>query len=146
MQVLHLQTSLVCPVCKPLCNTLFWPFFVVFALFSTIFYALILSEAFTAFLKHWKCSILSHQGHNSNLYIKNRVSFEISRRAGNFEHRAFFKKSPTRGGKTMLNDFAPPSRIFGLAFKLKKSSEKKSGIFLNLLQSWRGVRNYPLLR
>jgi hypothetical protein len=35
----------------------------------------------------------------------------------------------------MLNGFAAPSRIFGLAFKLKKGSEKKSGIFLNLLQS-----------
>jgi hypothetical protein len=35
----------------------------------------------------------------------------------------------------MLNGFATPSRIFGLAFKLKKVSEKKSGIFLNLLQS-----------
>ncbi len=46
----------------------------------------------------------------------------------------------------MLNGFATPSRIFGLAFRLKKSGEKKSGIFLNVLQSWRGVRNYPLLR
>jgi hypothetical protein len=54
---------------------------------------------------------------------------------GNFEHRPFFKKSPTNGGKTMLNGFAPPCRIFGLAFELKKSFEKKSGIFLNLLQS-----------
>jgi hypothetical protein len=35
----------------------------------------------------------------------------------------------------MLNGFATPSRIFGLVFKLKKGSEKKSGIFLNLLQS-----------
>jgi hypothetical protein len=34
----------------------------------------------------------------------------------------------------MLNGFATPSRIFGLAFRLKKYSEKKSGIFLNLLQ------------
>jgi hypothetical protein len=35
----------------------------------------------------------------------------------------------------MLNGFATTSRIFGLAFWLKKSGEKKSGIFLNLLQS-----------
>jgi hypothetical protein len=35
----------------------------------------------------------------------------------------------------MPNGFATPSRIFGLAFKLKKNYEKKSGIFLNLLQS-----------
>jgi hypothetical protein len=35
----------------------------------------------------------------------------------------------------MLNGFATPSRIFGLAFKLKKRDEKKSGILLNLLQS-----------
>ncbi len=70
----------------------------------------------------------------ANLYIKYRVSFEISRHAGNFEHRPFLKKSPTRGGKTILNGFAPPSRTFGLAFELKKCDEKKSGIFLNLLQ------------
>jgi hypothetical protein len=47
----------------------------------------------------------------------------------------FLKKSPTRSGKTMLNGIATPYRIFGLAFRLKKSDEKKSGIFLNLLQS-----------
>jgi len=35
----------------------------------------------------------------------------------------------------MVIGFATPSRIFGLAFKLKKCGEKKSGIFLNLLQS-----------
>jgi hypothetical protein len=35
----------------------------------------------------------------------------------------------------MLNGFATPSRIFGLAFRLKQSGEKKSGIFLNVLQS-----------
>jgi hypothetical protein len=63
------------------------------------------------------------------------VLFEISRCAGNIEHRPFFKKSPTRGGKTMPNGFATPNRIFGLASKLKKNYEKKSGIFLNLPQS-----------
>jgi hypothetical protein len=47
----------------------------------------------------------------------------------------FFKKSPTTDSKTMLNGFVAPSRIFGLAFKLKKGGGKKSGIFLNLLQS-----------
>jgi hypothetical protein len=35
----------------------------------------------------------------------------------------------------MLNDLATPSRIFGLALKLERSGEKKSGIFLNLLKS-----------
>jgi hypothetical protein len=35
----------------------------------------------------------------------------------------------------MLIGFVIPSRIFGLAFQLKKCGEKKSGIFLNLLQS-----------
>jgi hypothetical protein len=35
----------------------------------------------------------------------------------------------------MLNGFATPSRIFGLAFRIKKSDGKKSGIFLNVLQS-----------
>jgi hypothetical protein len=44
------------------------------------------------------------------------------------------KKSPTRGGKTMLNGFATPSRIFGLAFKPKKIA-KNMAYFINLLQS-----------
>jgi hypothetical protein len=35
----------------------------------------------------------------------------------------------------MLNGLVTPSRTFGLAFKLKKTGEKKSGIFLNVLQS-----------
>jgi hypothetical protein len=35
----------------------------------------------------------------------------------------------------MLNGLVTPSRIIGLAFKLKKTGEKKSGIFLNVLQS-----------
>jgi hypothetical protein len=30
----------------------------------------------------------------------------------------------------MKNGFASPSRIFGLAFELKRMAEKKSGIFL----------------
>jgi hypothetical protein len=34
----------------------------------------------------------------------------------------------------MLDGFATPSRIFGLAFKPKKTGEKKSAVFLNLLQ------------
>jgi hypothetical protein len=46
----------------------------------------------------------------------------------------------------MPNGFATPNSIFRLALQLKKMGEKKSGIFLKLLQSWRGVRNYPLVR
>ncbi len=45
-----------------------------------------------AFLKLWKYSILPPWRRNSNLYIKYRVSFEISRNEGNFEHWPFFKK------------------------------------------------------
>jgi hypothetical protein len=71
---------------------------------------------------------------------------EIGRCEGNFEHRQFYLKSPTRGGRTMLNGFPFPSRIFSLALQLNKIAEKKSGIFLKLLQSWRGVRNYPFVR
>ncbi len=84
--------------------------------------------SFLLFFKLRKCSILSPWCLNSNLYTKYRVLFEISRHAGNIEHQPFFEKSPTRSGKTMLNGFATPSIIFGLAFRLKQSGEKKSGI------------------
>ena len=97
--------------------------------------ALKLSGVLPGFLILRKCLILSPWCLNSNLSTKYRVSFEISRHAGNIEHRPFLKKSPTRSGKTMLNGFATPSRIFGLGFRLKQSGEKKSGIFLNVLQS-----------
>ncbi len=40
------------------------------------------------------------------------------------------KKKPTRGGKTILYGFATPSRIFVLAFKLKKLRKKIWSIFI----------------
>jgi hypothetical protein len=56
-----------------------------------------------------------------------------------------FEKSPTRGGKTMLNGFdgfATPSRIFGLAFKPKKIA-KKYGIFYKFASKLKRCSKLP---
>jgi hypothetical protein len=46
---------------------------------------------------------------------------------------SWIRNTASKGGKTMLNGFASPSRIFRLAFELKKIGEKKSAVFLKLL-------------
>ena len=89
------------------------------------------------------CSILPPWRRNSNLYIKYRISFEIRQHVGNFEHRPYLKKSPTRGGKTMLNGVATPSRIFGLAFRLKKSGRKKIGHIFKFVSNLKRCSKLP---
>ncbi len=94
-----------------------------------------------AFLKLWKCSILPPWRLNSNLYIKYRVSFKISRNEGNFEHWPFKKKVLPGVAKPCLMVLQPLVEFwFGLQ---AKKIAKKYGIFYKFASKLKRCSKLP---